>query len=90
MQKSAHDRIKDRMSYRHTAFQIDLTKVTSLKADKGRRGEDTHELEVEVDTDMIRRQGKLTKQEVANGYEDVVKSFADNIRILARVNGTYY
>jgi len=87
-QKSAHDRIKDRVSYTQKAFQVDLTKVTWSQVEKGRKSADTHELEVEVSSDMIRDLGKMAAVGADDSkYEQLVKAFADNVRMLARVNG---
>ncbi|KAI3107302.1 hypothetical protein CBS147333_6371 [Penicillium roqueforti] len=78
------DRIKDRMSYRHLAYQVDLTQVAKSDQQPG-KNEFEHELEVEVSADEIRRQGKLAMSgDPKNQYEDLVKGFVDNIRLLAR------
>ncbi|KAJ5543311.1 hypothetical protein N7535_005739 [Penicillium sp. DV-2018c] len=100
------DRIKDRMSYRHLAYQVDLTQVAKsdvsscskvpacvtvktslLTAQQQQPGkpEFDHELEVEVSAAEIRRQGQLALSgDPKNQYEDLVKGFVDNIRLLAR------
>ena len=73
------DRKKDRMSYRHQMYRIDLTQVSALTV--------THELEVEVDADVIRQEGQMLLQgEKSSNYEEIVKGFVDNVRILARKN----
>ncbi|KAJ5170363.1 uncharacterized protein N7500_003146 [Penicillium coprophilum] len=78
------DRIKDRMSYRHLAYQVDLTQVAKSDQQPG-RNEFDHELEVEVSAEEIRRQGQLAMSgDPKNQYEDLVKGFVDNIRLLAR------
>ncbi|KAI9931019.1 mRNA-capping enzyme subunit beta [Aspergillus wentii] len=75
------DRNKDRMSYRHLAYQVDLTQVAKSEI----KGDFEHELEVEVSAAEIRRQGQLAMTgDPKNQYEDLVKGFVDNIRILAR------
>jgi hypothetical protein len=44
-----------------------------------------HELEVEVSAAEIRRQGNLAMSgDPSNQYEELVKGFVDNIRVLAR------
>jgi hypothetical protein len=44
-----------------------------------------HELEVEVSAAEVRRQGQLAMSgDPKNQYEDLVKGFVDNIRLLAR------
>ncbi|KXG53692.1 uncharacterized protein PGRI_007420 [Penicillium griseofulvum] len=78
------DRIKDRMSYRHLAYQVDLTQVAKSDQQPGKHEFD-HELEVEVSAEEIRRQGQLAMSgDPKNQYEDLVKGFVDNIRLLAR------
>ncbi|KAF3387737.1 mRNA-capping enzyme subunit beta [Penicillium rolfsii] len=77
------ERNKDRMSYRHLAYQIDLTQVATVEAPT--KNDFEHELEVEVSAAEIRRQGNLAMSgDPSNQYEDLVKGFVDNIRILAR------
>ena len=67
------------MSYRHQAYQIDLTQVsypnTTVKE---------HELEVEISTEQIRIEVTKLKAGQANRYEQLVRSFVDNVRILCR------
>ena len=43
-----------------------------------------HELEVEVDTAALRKQGKLLQAQHENQYADLVRGFVDNVRLLAR------
>lgn len=78
-------RYKDRMSYKHLFSQIDLTQVSRAP---GSAPNDilSWELEVEVAADEVRRQGKLAAQGQENQYEELVKSFVDNVRILARTS----
>ncbi|KAF7122453.1 hypothetical protein CNMCM5793_000478 [Aspergillus hiratsukae] len=77
------DRSKDRMSYRHLAYQIDLTQVA--KSEPPSKGDFEHELEIEASAAEIRRQGQLAMAgDPSNQYEDLVKGFVDNIRVLAR------
>jgi len=101
--KKGADRSKDRMTYRHQAFQIDLTQVTGVDVSRvysscwrfplmanhafqvaTNSTTKEHELEIEVASQEIRRHGLLAANRQPNGYEDMVKSFADNIRILVR------
>ncbi|KAJ5824138.1 hypothetical protein N7447_006478 [Penicillium robsamsonii] len=78
------DRIKDRMSYRHLAYQVDLTQVAKSDQQPG-KNEFDHELEVELSAEEVRRQGQLAMSgDPKNQYEDLVKGFVDNIRLLAR------
>ncbi|KAJ5173043.1 hypothetical protein N7492_005636 [Penicillium capsulatum] len=77
------ERNKDRMSYRHLAYQVDLTQVA--RAELATKNEFEHELEIEVSAAEIRRQGNLALSgDPKNQYEDLVKGFVDNIRVLAR------
>ncbi|KAL5359130.1 CYTH-like domain-containing protein [Aspergillus floccosus] len=77
------ERNKDRMSYRHLAYQIDLTQVA--KSEPPTKGDFEHELEIEVSAAEIRRQGKLAMSgDPKNQYEDLIKGFVDNVRVLAR------
>ncbi|KAH0538269.1 hypothetical protein FGG08_005140 [Glutinoglossum americanum] len=76
------DRNKDRMSYRHLAYQIDLTQVTP--SDSTSKADKEHELEVEVSTAEIRKQGLLARDTGSSAYEELVKGFVDNVRVLVR------
>jgi hypothetical protein len=98
------DRSKDRMSYRHLAYQIDLTQVAKSEVSlpffrslsptsepvltmtqPPTKGDFEHELEIEASAAEIRRQGQLAMAGAPqNQYEDLVKGFVDNIRVLAR------
>ncbi|EFR05390.1 mRNA-capping enzyme subunit beta [Nannizzia gypsea CBS 118893] len=76
------DRNKDRMSYRHLAYQIDLTQVGTTDSAPS---DFEHELEIEISSAEIRRQGDLALSgDMNNRYEDLIKGFVDNIRVLAR------
>ncbi|KAI9816007.1 MAG: mRNA-capping enzyme subunit beta [Pycnora praestabilis] len=95
------DRNKDRMTYRHLAYQIDLTQVTpsdvshaaptalhkKANADQFQSASKTdkeHELEVEVSSAEVRKQGLLVQRGEVSQYEDLVRGFVDNVRTLAR------
>lgn len=71
-------RAKDRMSYAHQFFNVDLTQVS----ERGRVSR--HELEVELDPVQLRREAALVSQGKPNHYETLVKSFLDNVRTLIR------
>ncbi len=43
-----------------------------------------HELEIEVSSAEIRNQGLLVLNNQPNAYEDLIKGFVDNVRLLAR------
>ncbi|KIW12346.1 hypothetical protein PV08_09623 [Exophiala spinifera] len=79
MADSGRDRQKDRMSYRHMAYQIDLTQVSYPN-----RVEKEHELEVEISTEQIRIQLANAREGRPSRYEEMVKGFLDNVRILCR------
>ena len=71
------DRIKDRLSYKHLAYSIDLTKVDS-------GGESTYELELELDSTVLRQQMENVKSGRPDAYGDVVSGFLDNAVYLMR------
>ncbi|EEH46994.1 uncharacterized protein PADG_03092 [Paracoccidioides brasiliensis Pb18] len=79
-------RCKDRMSYRHLAYQIDLTQVAiSEELANNPQSDFEHELEIEISSAEIRRQGDLALAgDPKNQYEELIKGFVDNIRVLAR------
>ncbi|KAL9078723.1 MAG: hypothetical protein Q9157_002368 [Trypethelium eluteriae] len=74
------DRVKDRLSYLHQAYQVDLTQVT----DGGGSGGKTHELEVEISSAEVRRQMKLLQEGKENELERLIKVFLDNVKVLSR------
>ena len=73
------DRLKDRLSYTHSHYQIDLTQVTS-NTDKNKE----HELEVEINSRALREQADLLGRGERNSYADLIQGFVDNVRVLAR------
>lgn len=79
MTDGGRDRKKDRMSYRHLCYQIDLTQVSFPN-----RTEKEHELEVEISVFEIRKQLDLLQAGKPNRYEEIVRGFLDNVRILCR------
>lgn len=54
-----------------------VSQATS-KADK------VHELEIEVSSAEVRRQGLLAQKGEISQYEELIKGFVDNVRVLAR------
>ena len=80
--KKPPPRNKDRLTYRHLAYQIDLTQVTI--AEEGFGEEKEHELEIELDSTIIHTQAELLRNGQPNGYEDVIRGFVDNVRLLIR------
>ena len=77
--ESRRDRKKDRMSYRHLAYQVDLTQVSYQD-----KAEKEHELEVEISTEQIRLELAKAKAGQENRYEQLVRGFVDNVRLLCR------
>ncbi|KAL2024911.1 hypothetical protein VTK56DRAFT_3610 [Thermocarpiscus australiensis] len=80
------DRNKDRLSYRHGCYQIDLTQVTQMVPgpNNTQRQEKEHELEVEVDPVPLIDQGRRAMDGQPHQYVEVVEGLVNNIRILAR------
>lgn len=81
------DRMKDRLSYKHMAYSIDLTQVSTME--KGPGGETVlrkgHELEVEVDAAMLRSQAEKLQREEPNTFERLVEGLLNNVLVLSRV-----
>jgi len=79
MQANGGERNKDRMSYRHLAYQVDLTQVSySTKRDL------EHELEVEISVEQIRKELNALQSGQPSRYEDLVRGLLDNVRVLCR------
>jgi hypothetical protein len=76
--KASVDRQKDRLSYKHLAYSIDLTKVLI----KGLGPQ--YELELEVDAGALRAQMDLVAQNKQNAYSAIVEGFLDNATYLMR------
>lgn len=72
-------RHKDRMSYRHMAYQIDLTQVSH-----DNQPNMEHELEVEISTEQVRRELDNLQNGRESKYEDLVRGLLDNVRLLCR------
>ncbi|KAI0170033.1 mRNA-capping enzyme subunit beta [Pestalotiopsis sp. NC0098] len=77
------DRAKDRMSYSQGHFQVDLTQVSQANPRSGAL-EKEHELEVEMNTTALIEQGNRARSEEPNLYPELVETFVNNIRALAR------
>jgi hypothetical protein len=73
------ERTKDRVSYRHMGYQIDLTQVSYPDGTKQQ-----HELEVEISAEQLRLELANLSQQKPNRYEGLVKGFLDDVRILCR------
>ncbi|KAI1463254.1 mRNA triphosphatase CET1 [Daldinia caldariorum] len=87
------DRIKDRLSYKHGFYQIDLTQVKQGPANANSGGQPgqapvgsakEHELEVELDARSLIEHGRMLMQRKPNRYEDLVDGLVNNVRVLAR------
>ncbi|KAI1810801.1 mRNA triphosphatase CET1 [Poronia punctata] len=81
------DRNKDRLSYKQGFYQVDLTQVTQpTVGPQGQPGppSKSHELEIELDGDILYQHGKLLMSNEPNRYADLVDGLLDNVRVLAR------
>ncbi|KAI9730287.1 MAG: mRNA-capping enzyme subunit beta [Claussenomyces sp. TS43310] len=76
------DRNKDRLSYKQSHYQIDLTQVTT--ADGGSRAEKEHELEIELSSAAVREQGRRALAGEPHKYAELIQGLMDNVRILTR------
>ncbi|KAK4159428.1 CYTH-like domain-containing protein [Cladorrhinum sp. PSN259] len=74
-----HQRNKDRLSYTHCFYQVDLTQVTS----PGNSSKE-HELEVEVDPNTVIDQGRRAQGGQPHLYLELVSGLVNNIRVLAQ------
>ncbi|KAK5092446.1 hypothetical protein LTR70_005407 [Exophiala xenobiotica] len=73
-------RNKDRVSYRHMIYQVDLTQVTYEGSDRK-----DHELEVEVATESLKQEiERLRRNDANNQVERMVTGLVDNVRLLCR------
>ncbi|KAL2128708.1 hypothetical protein VTI74DRAFT_8817 [Chaetomium olivicolor] len=79
-------RTKDRLSYKHGCYQIDLTQVVKSMPGPGntQNMEKEHELEVEVDPVPLIDQGRRAMEGQPHQYVEVIEGLVNNIRILAR------
>jgi len=82
-------RRKDRMSYTHEEFTIDLTQVTST-AGPNSKPEVLHELEVELArpdyllATAAKRGDPNTPEEERGAFDELIRAFVNNARILVR------
>ncbi|KAF2675624.1 mRNA triphosphatase CET1 [Lentithecium fluviatile CBS 122367] len=71
-------RFKDRVSYAWLdAFQIDLTQVISGNTKN-------HELELELNSDVLLQNGDRIQHNQPNGYESLINGLMNNLRVLSR------
>jgi len=62
-----------------------LSTLTNISIQPPTKSDFEHELEIEVSAAEVRRQGDLALAgDPKNQYEDLIKGFVDNIRVLAR------
>ena len=77
-------RNKDRMSYTHQFCRIDLTQVKIGVQPGGKSEAMSHELEVEMDVETTRSEGKRLLEGAGSHYAEFIKVFIDNVRTLAK------
>ncbi|CCM02476.1 uncharacterized protein FIBRA_04576 [Fibroporia radiculosa] len=86
---ATHTRKKDRLSYSHEEFVIDLTQVTSSTGTSS-QPEVLHELEIEVArSDYLvyvasKRNDPSAPEEVRGAFDELIRAFVNNARILVR------
>ncbi|UKZ64925.1 uncharacterized protein TrAtP1_006130 [Trichoderma atroviride] len=80
------DRSKDRLSYTHGSYQVDLTQVTHAVNGPGnsQRMDKEHELEIEMNPQVLIDQGRKALSGAPHRYQEFVEGFVDNVRVLAR------
>lgn len=88
-------RRKDRMSYSHQAFKIDLTQVTT--SPDPAHAQVSHELEIEfADANELMRCGRVRTKgssgatwsgKEGEAFDELIRVFVNNIRILVRNAG---
>jgi len=87
-----HSRRKDRMSYSHEEFNIDLTQVTSSSSTNA-PPELLHELELEIARPelLLATSAKRNDQNVSeherSAFDELIRAFVNNARILVRNAG---
>jgi len=85
-------RRKDRMSYTHEEFIIDLTQVTSSSGPSS-KPEVLHELEVELArpeyllSSAARRNDLNVSEQERGAFDELIRAFVNNARILVRNAG---
>jgi hypothetical protein len=76
-------RNKDRLSYRHQGFLVDLTQVTPFTR-PGEKSEKIHELEIEMDVDKLVEEGYKNLNNQPNQYTDLIHVFLNNVKVVNR------
>ncbi|KAF7723191.1 mRNA-capping enzyme subunit beta [Apophysomyces ossiformis] len=75
-------RVKDRVSYQHGWFKVDLTQV---KSDGDRGHKTSHELELEfVDASQLASEKVKSERKENSQYVQMIEVFVNNIRMLSR------
>jgi len=78
------DRNKDRVTYTHGHYQVDLTQVTQQTVVQGHTKVDReHELEVELNPDILIDQGHKAMSGQKHRLPELIEGLVDNIRVLA-------
>ncbi|KAI5255831.1 mRNA triphosphatase CET1 [Aureobasidium subglaciale] len=73
------ERKKDRLSYTHSVYSVDLTQVKSAD------GRKVHELEIEVDAIKLREQAEREAAGQPSGFGDMVQGLVNNMFTLMSV-----
>lgn len=76
--EAPQSRRKDRLSYQHLAYSVDLTQVILTNGDK------SHELEIEIDSARLREEAIRLQQGLDSGYEMIVEGFLSNMITLMK------
>lgn len=72
-------------SFARRVIPCHLSYTNTIQTQPPSKNDFEHELEVEVSAAELRRQGQLAMAgDPKNQYEDLIKGFIDNIRVLAR------
>ncbi|GAA5969170.1 hypothetical protein JCM3765_005745 [Sporobolomyces pararoseus] len=80
-----HSRRKDRISYSHQLYTIDLTQVTTPSSTPQSSSPHTHELEVEIkDAKKLLIEAEKESRGEKNSYFEGVQGLLNNIRMLIR------
>ncbi|KAH8881726.1 mRNA triphosphatase CET1 [Thozetella sp. PMI_491] len=85
--KDSPDRNKDRLSYQHGPYQIDLTQVKSILAAGHQplsKEEKEHELEIELSVATLLDQARRLHEGQDNQFTELIEGFIDNAKILSR------
>jgi len=86
---STHTRRKDRITYTHQSFQVDLTQVTPSSSSNAPVPRESllHELELEFrDSKDLMRLGamRMRGEQAGDEYDELVRVFVNNVHILVR------